>query len=201
MDKPAPTAYPVHELIARRWSPRVFQDRPVERDRLLSLFEAARWAPSSFNGQPWHFIVATKEDKAEHDRLLSCLVEFNQNWCRGAPVLLLAIAARKFEHDGKPNRHGTHDVGLALENLAIQATALDLSVHYMAGFDIAKARQTYGIGEDHEPITAGAIGYGGDPATLPPDARDRELAPRKRKPIQDFVYTGKFGKKSPLVTP
>jgi nitroreductase len=199
MDKPAPTAHPVHELIAKRWSPRAFEDRPVERDRLLSLLEAARWSPSSYNGQPWHFIIATRDDKAEYDRLLGCLVEFNQNWAKAAPVLMLAVAARKFEHDGKPNRHATHDVGMALQNLALQATAMGLAVHFMAGFDIAKARQTYSIGEDYDPITAAAIGYGGDPASLSSDMHDREMAPRKRKPISDFVYTGKFGKRSSLV--
>ena len=199
MEKPAPAAHPLHELIARRWSPRAFADRPVERQKLLSLFEAARWAPSSYNGQPWRFMVAMKEDPAEFQRMLSCLVEFNQGWAKAAPVLLIAVAAKKFEHDGKPNRHATHDVGMALENLAIQATASGLAVHFMAGFEIAKTRQTYGIPDDYEPITAAALGYPGDPATLPDDLREKELGPRKRKPIEEFVFSGKFGQRAKLL--
>src|SRR5918992_2742873 len=105
MTKLHDVAHPVHDLIRRRWSPRAFSDRPVEREKLLSVLEAARWAPSSFNAQPWSFLVATKEDPAEFERMLSCLVPGNQSWAKAGPVLMISVANTHFEHNGKPNRH------------------------------------------------------------------------------------------------
>src|SRR6266702_6198279 len=126
MEKLAETQYPIHDLLRRRWSPRAFSDRRVEPDKLRSLWEAARWAASSFNEQPWSFIVATRQKQEEHARLLSCLVEKNQQWARLAPVLMVSVAKLKFEKTGKPNRHAFHDVGLAMGNLLVEATALGL---------------------------------------------------------------------------
>lgn len=197
-EKLAQTQYPVHDLIRNRWSPRAFADRLVEQDKLLSLLEAARWAPSSYNQQPWSFIIATKDSPVEYNRLLSTLVEFNQGWAKNAPVLLLAIAKLHFD-DGKANRHAFHDVGLALENLTLQATALGLSVHQAAGFDRDKARKEYQIPEEYEPATAVVIGYAGDPQLLPDGLREREIAPRVRKPLQELVFTGQWGNVSPLL--
>ena len=134
MPKVAETRYPIHELLRERWSPRAFADRMVEPEKLRSLLEAARWAPSSSNEQPWSFIVATKEHAGEYERLLSCLVEGNVRWAQHAPVLMLSVATLVFERNQKPNRHAFHDVGLAVENLIIQGTALGLFVHQMAGF-------------------------------------------------------------------
>jgi len=128
--------------------------------------------------------------------MLSCLVEFNQAWAKSAPVLIIAVAARYFEHDGKPNRHASHDVGLALGNLVLQATSMGLFVHMMAGFDVEKTRQTYGVPDDYEPITAAAIGYGGDLSSLDQELRQRETAPRTRKPIEEFVFSGQFGRRA-----
>lgn len=136
--KPAETQYPIHELIRDRWSPRAFSDRPVEKETLLSLLEAARWAASASNRQPWSFIVATKDNPTEYERLLGILVENNQRWAKDAPVLILAVA-KVINDDGKENRYAFHDVGLALGNLSLQATALGLSVHQAAGFDRDKA--------------------------------------------------------------
>lgn len=198
LEKPAEAEYPVHELILKRWSPRAFADRPVEPEKLLSLLEAARWAPSSYNQQPWNFILATKDNPDEYNRLLSVLIEFNQSWAKTAPILLLAVAKRHFD-DGKPNRHALHDVGLALENLVLQATALDLFVHQAAGFDVDKARAVYQIPEEYEPATAVVIGYAGDPEVLSEKLRERELAPRTRKPLQDFVFGGQWGQAAPLL--
>ena len=200
MDKPAQAQYPIHDLLQKRWSPRAFSDRPVGADKLRSLFEAARWAPSSFNEQPWSLIVATKDDQANYDRLLQCLLEGNRAWARHAPVLMLSVAKLRFEEDGEPNREAFHDVGLAVENLVIQATALGLMVHQMAGFDVQKARETFEIPYGYEPVAAIAIGYTGDPALLPDRLRARELAPRSRKPLQDSVFAGRWGRVSPLVT-
>src|SRR5213078_4673493 len=134
MEKPAPTDYPIEEILQRRWSPRAFSDRMVESEKLQSLFEAARWAPSTFNEQPWAFIVATKQNLEEHARLLSCLAEKNQQWARLAPVLMVSVAKLNFDKNGKPNRHAFHDVGLAVGTMIVQATSLDLFVHQMAGF-------------------------------------------------------------------
>jgi len=199
MRKLAETRYPIHELLRERWSPRAFADRMVEPEELRSLLEAARWAPSSFNEQPWSFIVATKQHPGEYERLLSCLVEGNVRWAQHAPVLMLSVAKLAFERNGKPNRHAFHDVGLAVENLVIQATALGLAVHQMAGFHVDKARELFSIPDGHEPVAALVLGFPGDPAGLPEDLREREVAPRIRKPLESFVFSGQWGQSSPLV--
>ena len=200
MEKPAPTNHPIHDLLRQRWSPRAFAPRPVEREKLLSLLEAARWAPSSFNEQPWSFIVATREASAEFEQLLSCLAEFNQGWAKAAPVLMLSVAKLEFSRNNKPNRHAFHDVGLAAENLVLQAVALGLVAHQMAGFDGAKAREVFAIPTGFEPVAAIAVGYQGDATTLPEKMRQGEMAPRERKPMADFVFTGRWGKTSPVVS-
>lgn len=198
MEKPADTQYPIHDLLRRRWSPRAFDDRPVELETLQSLFEAARWAPSSNNGQPWRFLVAMKENKAEHDQLFNCLVEANQKWAHRAPVLLLSVAALQFE-DGSPNRHALHDTGMAAENLTLQATALGLVAHQMAGFDIDRALADCRIPDGYEPVAMMAVGYPGDPALLSDRLRAREVQPRVRKPFTKFVYSATWEHPSPLL--
>lgn len=199
MEKPADAQYQIHDLIKRRWSPRAFSDRPVEPGTLRSLLEAARWAPSSNNEQPWNFIVATKDNQAEFSRLLSCLVEGNSLWAQHAPVLMVSVARMSFEDDGKPNRHAFHDVGQAVANLIVQATALGLMAHQMAGFHPDKVRELYGVPKEFEPVAAMALGYPGDPQSLPERLRTRELAPRERKPLTGFVFTGRWGKTSSVV--
>jgi len=199
MQKLAETTHEIHGLLRERWSPRAFADRVVEPDKLRSLLEAARWAPSSYNEQPWSFIVATKGHPGEYERLLSCLVEGNVRWAQHAPVLMLSVARLAFERNRKPNRHAFHDVGLAVENLVIQGMALGLFVHQMAGFHVDRAREVYGIPEGYEPVAAMAIGYLDDPGRLPDDLRERELAPRTRKPLESFVFSGQWGQPSPLV--
>jgi nitroreductase len=199
MQKLAETTHEIHELLRERWSPRAFADRMVEPEKLRSLLEAARWAPSSFNEQPWSFIVATKEHPGEYERLLSCLVEGNVRWAQHAPVLMLSVARLAFERNQKPNRHAFHDVGLSVENLVIQATALGLAVHQMAGFHVDKARELFSIPDGHEPVAALVLGFPGDPAGLPEDLREREVAPRIRKPLESFVFSGQWGQSSPLV--
>jgi nitroreductase len=197
-EKLALNDYPIHELIRSRWSPRAYSEQSVEQEKLLSLLEAARWAPSSYNHQPWSFIVATKDDPTEYNRLLSILVEFNQGWAKTAPVLILAVAKVRTD-DGKINRHAFHDVGLALENLILQATSFGLFAHQIGGFNGDKAKTEYQIPEDYEPATALTIGYPGDPQSLPDGLKERELAPRVRKPLQEFVFTQKWGKTSFLL--
>ena len=200
MEKSAETHYPIHDLLRRRWSPRAFSDRRVDPAIMRSLLEAARWAPSSYNEQPWSFIVATKDDPVEFGRLLSCLVEGNIQWAQHAPVLMVSVARLSFEDDGKPNRHAFHDVGLAVANLIVQATALGLVVHQMAGIFPDKIRELYGIPEGYEAVAGIALGYPGDPQSLPEGLRKRELAPRERKPLTEFVFSGSWGQTSPLVS-
>lgn len=200
MEKPAVTQYPVHELIARRWSPRAFADRAVDRLTLCRLFEAARWAASSSNEQPWHFLVATREEPTDFNRLLGCLLPGNVRWAKDAPVLMLTITSLLFADEKEPNRHAWHDMGQAIANLAIEATALGLFIHQMAGFVPQKAREAFAIPKDFEPVAAVALGYPGDPAQLPEDLMNRERKPRERKPIADFVFGGAWGRTSPVVT-
>ncbi len=187
------TAHPIHELLKQRWSPRAFSDRPVEPAKLQSLMEAARWAASCFNEQPWSFIVATKHEPAEHQRLVDCLVEKNQQWARAAPVLMISIASLSFRHNGKPNRHAFYDVGAAAACMTIEATALGLHVHQMAGFHVEKARAAYNIPESAEPAAAIALGYLGDASSLPEEFRSKEQTLSPRKPISEFVFSGGWG--------
>lgn len=193
MEKPAPTEHDVHELIRKRWSPRAFSSKIVSDGELRSLFEAARWAASCFNEQPWRFIVTRRENQAEFDRLLSCLSENNQRWAKGAAVLMLSVASQAFAKNAKPNRHSLHDVGLAAAQLTLQATALGLAVHQMAGFSTERARELFAIPDVLEPVAAIAIGYPGNPDELSEDLRERELGERSRKPQSEFVFAGKWG--------
>ena len=198
MKKPAPSDFPVHELVRERWSPRAFADKPVPQDVLRSIFEAARWAPSSFNEQPWAYIVATKDDKENFEKMLSALVDFNVQWAKSAPVLALAVAKLAFANNNAPNRNAQYDTGAATALLSVEATARGLAVHQMAGFDAEKARKVFEIPKGWEPIAALAIGYSGDPASLPAPLKDREMAPRTRKPIAEFVMSGQWGHTAPF---
>jgi nitroreductase len=198
MDKPAETQYPIHDLLRQRWSPRAFDNRPVEPEKLRSLFEAARWAPSSNNGQPWRFLVATKEHTIEYDRLFNCLVEGNQKWAYRAPVLMLSVAQLQFE-DGSLNAHALHDTGMAAENLVLQGTALGLVAHQMAGFRGDQARTDCHIPEGYVPVAMIAVGYPGDPAVLSDRLRAREVQPRVRKPLTELVYSATWEQPSPLL--
>ena len=141
--------------------------------------------------------MGTKDNPENYKRVLESLIEFNQGWAKNAPVLALSVAKLKFD-DGKPNRHAFHDVGQAAANLSLQAEALGLSVHQMAGIDPEKARKLFDIPADYEAVAGIAIGYAGEPASLPEGLRERELAPRQRKPLDSFVFTGSWGKSLPL---
>ena len=192
----APVDYPVDELVRRRFSPRAFSDRPLAAQQIRSLLEAARWSPSCFNEQPWSFLIATRDQPDEFATMLSCLVEKNQQWARHAPVLMLSVAAKHFAHNGKPNRHAAHDVGGATGWLTVQATTMGLYVHQMAGIDPEKARQLYEVPETHEVMAGIAIGYRGDPGALPEGFREKEAVRSTRKPQGEFVFSGKWGRRS-----
>ena len=200
MEKPAQTIYPIHDVLERRWSPRAFDPRPIEPEKLRSLFEAVRWTASSMNEQPWYFILACRSSSAEDfERAAACLVPSNRAWAGNAPALIFAIAKKNFSQNNKPNRVAVYDLGQAAANLVMQATSLGLFVHQMAGIEIEKVRETYGIPDDFTPETAIAIGYPGDPEILPEELRKRELAPRSRKPFEQFVFSRHWNQASPLL--
>jgi len=199
MQKVAQASYPIHDFIRQRWSPRAFADRAITRTELGGLLEAARWAPSSSNEQPWSFIVATRDNKTEFEKLFSCLVPGNQLWAGAAPVLMLSIAHMVFEEDNSPNRHAFHDVGLAVENLILQGMSIGVFTHQMAGFHVNKARELFALPAGYEPVAMIALGYPGDPQTLPETLRERELAGRSRKGLEEFVFAARWGQRSPAV--
>ena len=191
--------HPIHELIAERWSPYAFADRPVSDGDLRSLFEAARWAASSYNEQPWRYILATKANPAQFERLVSCLVEGNQVWARHAPVLAIGCTRLRFALNDKPNAAALHDLGLASATLTLEATVRGLFVHQMIGILPDKVRETYRVPDDVQPLTGLAIGYTADPNTLPESLRARDLTPRVRNKLADFVFEGTWGEPSTLV--
>lgn len=199
LNKSAETQCSIEESLQQRWSPLAFSERQVEAEKLCSVLEAARWAASSYNEQPWSYIVATQDNQMEFEQLLGCLAEGNQEWARKAPVLMLSVAKLHFERNGIENRHAFHDVGAASASLAVQATALGLFIHQMAGFDVAKAKEIYSIPDGYEPVAAIALGYLGDSSSLSQRLRERESSPRTRKSLAAFVFAGRWNQASALV--
>ena len=200
MVKRAATEHPIQELLATRWSPYAFDSRPVSKADVLSLFEAARWAASSYNEQPWSYLVATQDEPEEFAKLLSCLVEGNQAWAKAAPLLAVSVASLNFKLNGKPNKAAIHDLGIAACSLTFEATVRGLAVHQMIGIVPERVRELYGIPDGYEAVTALAIGYLGDPDRLPPKLKERGLAPRTRRPLKEFIFSGRWGHVSGLVT-
>jgi nitroreductase len=193
LKKTAETQFPIHEIIGQRWSPRAFSERPVEPEKLITILEAARWAASSANEQPWAFLVATRDDPKNYEAVAAVLVDSNRTWAEKAPVLILAFAHTQFAKNGNPNRYAFHDVGQAVANLSLQATALGLTVHQMAGFNSEVARERFAVPADWEPVSVIALGYPGDPEALAEKLREREIAERQRKPLETFVFSGSWG--------
>jgi nitroreductase len=192
---------PINELLSRRWSPRAFSDRPVEPPKLVRLFEAARWSPSSVNDQPWRFVVATKEDAGTYAHLFSLLSESNRRWASRAPVLVLGLTRTTFSRNGRPNRHSFYDLGQAVAFLSVEAEGLGLAVHQMGGFDEERANGLLAIPPDYEPVIILAIGYTDRPESLPDDLRQREMTPRSRQPLESIVFTDAWEKPSRHVDP
>ncbi len=191
--KRADTDHDVLDLIAQRWSPRAFADRPVELEKLRQILEAARWAASSYNEQPWRYLVATKDNPDAYERLLGCLGPRNQKWAQTAPVLMLSFYKAAFSRNGKPNRCAQHDLGAASAQLTMQATALDLYVHQMAGIDRDAIRETYEVPDDFAPMAALAVGYLGDPSRIPETFHKGERSPRTRRPLSETVFGETWG--------
>ena len=187
--KQAPAIDGVLPAVLARWSPRSFADRDVSPADLRTVFEAARWAASSFNEQPWRFIVGLR-NSLTYKKIFSTLIGFNQNWAGAAPVLILGAAKTKFSHNGADNRNALYDLGAASSYLTLQAAALGLTTHQMAGFDSAAARQAFEIPEDYTFGAVIALGYQGEPSALPhPDLIAQETAPRTRKQLSEFVLS------------
>lgn len=186
--KHAPQVDGVDENILRRWSPRSFAAREVSTADLKKIFEAARWAASSYNEQPWRFLVGKRGDST-YDKIFSALIEFNQSWAKTAPVLILSLAKTTFTQNSKPNDYHLHDTGAATAYLSLQATELGLHTHSMAGFDKEKARAAFGIPEDFGIGAVTALGYLGDPEALPEQMRQVETAPRTRKALGEIVFS------------
>ena len=196
--KLATSDHPIHDLIQRRWSPRAFADRAVSPELQRSLFEAARWAPSAGNGQPWSFIVADRfRDPEGFATMLDLLNVRNQDWARHASLLLIGVTQR-IRDEGKEARHALYDLGMAAENLVLQGVELGLAAHQMAGFDYERAREVYAIPPSHEAIVAIAMGYQGIHSALPAELQLREMAERQRKPLSSFIYAGRFGESADL---
>ena len=192
--KRAATAHPVMDTVARRYSPYVFQEKEVEPEKLLSCLEAARWAASSYNEQPWFLLVASRRDSQSFDKVLGCLMEANQTWARRAGVLMIAGVARQFAKNDKPNRCAEHDLGLMMGNLTLQAVELGLAVHEMAGIDLERTREVFQIPDGYDPWVAAALGY---PASAAGDVdsgiAQRDQNPRSRKAFEEFVFQDQFG--------
>lgn len=186
--KHAPDVAGVEDLIRQRWSPRAFADKDVSTDTLKSIFEAARWAASSSNEQPWRFLVGRRGDET-YQKIFNSLVEFNQSWAKSAPILVLSVAKKTFTAKGNVNRTALHDTGMATANLMLQATANGLHTHSMAGFDGDQVRASFAIPSDFEIGAVTAIGYFGDPASLPEHLLKIEVAPRQRKSLEEFVFS------------
>ena len=186
--KHAPGVAGMVEHILHRWSPRSYADRDVSTEDLKKGFEAARWAASSFNEQPWRFLVGRRGD-ATYKKIFDTLVQFNQDWVKSAPVLILSVARKHFAHNGQINRHSWHDTGAAMATFILQITALGLHAHSMAGFDHQKAKAAFQIPDDFETVAVTAVGYLGDPEVLPEEMRKSEVAPRQRKDLKEFVFS------------
>jgi nitroreductase len=170
------------KTIESRYSPRAFDPKPVEKEKIEAMFEAARWAPSSRNNQPWRFFYATKENQETWDKLFDALVDFNQKWVKNAPLLIMTAIKNDY-------KHAQHDLGLAVGNMMNQVTGMGLYMHQMAGLDSDKAAKNMNLPDGFEAMTMIAVGYKGDISILPENFQEMEKQPRERKPLDDIVFT------------
>jgi nitroreductase len=183
----APTTYPVHELIRNRWSPRAYSTQPVEQEKLNQVFEAASWAFSAMNAQPWQYIYAHKADTEAFQRILDTLMPGNQPWAKNAQVLIIALANTQHAN-GQPNGAAMHDLGAANATLFLEATALGLHGHVMGGFDREKVRRDFNLPDNLTPGVVIALGYLGEAEQLEEPFLSREKAARTRKPVAEFAF-------------
>lgn len=194
-DRIAVTRVPIHEVLAKRWSPRAYDiNRDVSREKLAALLEAARWAPSCNGDEPYRYLIFDrKRDPEGWQKAFDCLSDNNRKWVKNVPLLLLSCAGSRFEHNGKPNRYGPHDTGAASVCLALQGAAMGLAVHQMGGYDAQKARAAFAIPEEYTPMAMIAVGYQASPDVLDEETKVKELKPRSRKPIETHFFEGGWG--------
>lgn len=193
--KPAITSEKIHDIIQNRWSPRAFDaSKLIADDTVQALLEAARWAPSCMNEQPWRFLVCNKANQKDAwQSLLGCLAEKNQQWAMNAPLLLLAVAMNNFNQNQKSNRWAAYDTGAASLNICLQATAMGLVTHQMGGFDAEQCKQKFHLPEDCTPMSIIAVGYQAEAEQLNDEFRQRELAERSRADLTERFYFGSWG--------
>lgn len=197
MKKAIISEHKINSLITYRWSPRAFNDKPIEKDRIQSILEAARWAPSAFNEQPWRFIIGVKGDET-YEKVLETLVEWNQKWAGKAPILVLNIAKKTFSKNGKQNVTFKYDLGQAVAFMCLEAMNQGIYSHQMSGFNPEKAAELLHIPDDYQAVSVTAFGYYGDPGQLPEEMYKSEIEERSRQHIDEMIYTGKFGVKTNL---
>jgi nitroreductase len=193
--KLAATSVPIHDVLARRWSARAFEcDKPVTPEQLGALLEAARWAPSCYNDQPWRYVIWDRL-RNEHlwQQAFACLSEWNRNWVQNAPILMLAVADSEFSKTGRMNRWGTYDTGAASALLCVQAAAMGLAAHQMGGFDAPKIHRMLAIPERYTCMAMIAVGHPAPAEILDEELRALELAPRERRPLDSFCFNGEWG--------
>lgn len=193
--KLATTQVKIYDLIASRWSPRAFDaGKAVSYEDLTAMLEAARWAPSCYNDQPWRFIVCDKAaDETAWQNALGVLAERNRLWAKNAPLLMLSVAMGNFNHNGSPNRWAMYDTGAAALSLCLQANALGLVAHQMGGFDADRARQVFDLPDGCTPMAMMAVGYQAEAETLADDFQDAERAERSRVSLEQRFYLGRWG--------
>jgi nitroreductase len=185
--KIANTDFPIHRLIARRWSARAFSTKKVEKSKILSILEAARWAPSSRNEQPWRYIVFTDDNPEKIDKARSVLLEIN-NYAKRAPILICAITKKTYSDTGTYNKLHFHDLGAANENMFLESFNQGLIMHEMGGFDRDKARKVFNISDEYEIGIMIAIGYQDSHEILPERYREKAFSPRERKPLSKIAF-------------
>jgi nitroreductase len=180
------------EIIQERWSPYAFSPAPVEEFKLKAMFEAAGYAPSANNEQPWMFVYATRDDKKMFGTYLEFLADSNKIWASNAYALVISMARTKFSYNNKPNRFAFHDTGMAVSNLLLQAIALDIYVHQMGGYSVEKVKSHFKLNDDIEPVAMMAVGYLGDGSSLSPELQSRDEKRRPRKTVNEFVFKNDF---------
>jgi len=198
-DRSAVTDYPVLDIVRDRWSPRAFADKPVPKDVLQSVLEAARWAASCNNSQPWRFILATRDQTAEYEKLQTCINDRNRRWTVQAPVLMVSLADQNLPN-GRKSLHGWYDTGMAVAQMILQATHHGLCVHQMQGILYDRVREVYAVPDDFDVCAGIALGYRGEPDSLPEELPAREFEPRERRTIAEFTFGGAFGTSNPAIS-
>ena len=197
MSKNAKTQFDIHPLLNERWSPRAFEDKAIETDKLQKIFEAARWSPSASNEQPWSFMIGLKNDET-YQKIMETLVKFNQMWAINAPVLLLSIGKKTNSKEEASNIY-KYDVGQSVAHLTFQASFEGLHLHQMSGFYPGKAAELFELPDNYEAISVIAMGYIGNPSMLHSRMQKAEKAERERKDLKDFIFTVKFGNQAGLI--